>query len=132
MCEHTSMEVGEYLHKDITGNLEVLCPEKHPTGSDEVKGEDSVEPPFAFYQGSQRTMAGEKGVPDFVQSQKYAVDASPKDEIEGCTMPESTEEHGDKQVDILGPSCNIAYETPLSNIKAMVEARDEYFSMKKI
>ena len=33
----------------------------------------------------------------------------------------------DKKVDILGPSCNIAYETPLSNIRAMVEARDEYF-----
>lgn len=35
----------------------------------------------------------------------------------------------DKNVDILGPSCNIAYETPLSNIRAMVEARDEYFSI---
>lgn len=34
----------------------------------------------------------------------------------------------DKKVDILGPSCNIAYETPLSNIRAMVDARDEYFS----
>ena len=33
----------------------------------------------------------------------------------------------DKNVDILGPSCNIAYETPLNNIKAMVEARNEYF-----
>jgi len=33
----------------------------------------------------------------------------------------------DKQVDILGPSCNIAAETPLYNIKAMVDARDEYF-----
>ena len=26
----------------------------------------------------------------------------------------------DKKVDILGPSCNIAYETPLNNIKAMI------------
>ncbi len=34
----------------------------------------------------------------------------------------------DKNVDVLGPSCNIAYETPLENIKAMVEARDEYLS----
>ncbi len=33
----------------------------------------------------------------------------------------------DKKVDILGPSCNIAYETPLNNIKAMIEARNEYF-----
>lgn len=33
----------------------------------------------------------------------------------------------DKKVDILGPSCNIAYETPFRNIKAMVEARNEYF-----
>lgn len=33
----------------------------------------------------------------------------------------------DKNVDILGPSCNIAYETPLNNIKAMVEARNKYF-----
>ncbi len=33
----------------------------------------------------------------------------------------------DKKVDVLGPSCNIAYETPLNNIKAMVDARDEYF-----
>lgn len=33
----------------------------------------------------------------------------------------------EKGVDILGPSCNLAYETPLTNIKAMVEARDEYF-----
>ena len=33
----------------------------------------------------------------------------------------------DKKVDILGPSCNIAYETPLNNIKAMVEARNEYY-----
>ncbi|RAP51299.1 MAG: hypothetical protein BZ138_05500 [Methanosphaera sp. rholeuAM270] len=33
----------------------------------------------------------------------------------------------DKRVDILGPSCNIAYETPLNNIKAMVEARNQYF-----
>lgn len=33
----------------------------------------------------------------------------------------------DKKVDILGPSCNIAYETPLNNIKAMVDARNEYF-----
>jgi uroporphyrinogen-III decarboxylase len=30
-------------------------------------------------------------------------------------------------VDVLGPSCNIAYETPLNNIKAMVDARNEYF-----
>ena len=30
-------------------------------------------------------------------------------------------------VDVLGPGCNIAYETPLNNIKAMVDARDEYF-----
>lgn len=34
----------------------------------------------------------------------------------------------DKNVDILGPSCNIAYETPLNNIKAMVDARNEYFN----
>lgn len=34
----------------------------------------------------------------------------------------------DKGVDVLGPGCNIAYETPLNNIKAMVKARDEYFS----
>lgn len=34
----------------------------------------------------------------------------------------------DKNVDVLGPSCNIAYETPLDNIKAMVDARNEYFS----
>lgn len=34
----------------------------------------------------------------------------------------------EKKVDILGPSCNIAYETPLNNIKAMVEARNEYFN----
>lgn len=33
----------------------------------------------------------------------------------------------DKMVDVLGPGCNIAYETPLNNIKAMVDARDEYF-----
>ena len=33
----------------------------------------------------------------------------------------------DKGVDVLGPSCNIAYETPLNNIKAMVDARNEYF-----
>lgn len=33
----------------------------------------------------------------------------------------------DKNVGILGPGCNIAPETPLNNIKAMVEARDEYF-----
>lgn len=33
----------------------------------------------------------------------------------------------EKGVDILGPSCNIAYETPLSNIKAMVDARDNYY-----
>ena len=33
----------------------------------------------------------------------------------------------DKNVDILGPSCNIAYETPLNNIRAMVEARNEYY-----
>lgn len=33
----------------------------------------------------------------------------------------------EKKVDILGPSCNVAYETPLNNIKAMVEARNEYF-----
>ena len=32
-----------------------------------------------------------------------------------------------KGVNILGPSCNIAYETPLNNIRAMVEARNEYF-----
>lgn len=35
----------------------------------------------------------------------------------------------DKKVDILGPSCNIAPETPLNNIKAMVEARNEYFTI---
>lgn len=33
----------------------------------------------------------------------------------------------EKNVDILGPSCNIAYETPLHNIRAMVEARNEYY-----
>jgi len=33
----------------------------------------------------------------------------------------------DNGVDILGPSCNIAYETPIDNIKAMVEARNEYY-----
>lgn len=32
-----------------------------------------------------------------------------------------------KEVGILGPSCNIASETPLFNISAMVEARNEYF-----
>ena len=34
----------------------------------------------------------------------------------------------EKGVDILGPSCNVAYETPLINIKEMVNARDEYFN----
>ena len=33
-----------------------------------------------------------------------------------------------KKVDVLGPSCNIAPETPLDNIKAMVEARNKYFN----
>lgn len=32
----------------------------------------------------------------------------------------------EKGVDILGPSCNIAPETPINNIRAMVEARNEY------
>jgi len=32
----------------------------------------------------------------------------------------------EKGVDILGPSCNIAYETPTNNIKAMIQARNEY------
>ncbi len=35
----------------------------------------------------------------------------------------------EKKVDILGPSCNIAYETPLNNIQAMVDARNEYFKV---
>ncbi len=30
-------------------------------------------------------------------------------------------------VDVLCPSCNVAYETPLENLRAMVEARNEYF-----
>ena len=33
----------------------------------------------------------------------------------------------DKGVDILGPSCNVAYETPLINIKEMVNARNDYY-----
>ncbi len=33
----------------------------------------------------------------------------------------------DNNVDVLGPSCNIAPETPLSNMKAMVEARNKFF-----
>ncbi|MDO5825991.1 MAG: uroporphyrinogen decarboxylase family protein [Methanosphaera sp.] len=36
----------------------------------------------------------------------------------------------EKKVDILGPGCNIAYETPLNNIKAMVETRNEYFDKR--
>jgi [methyl-Co(III) methanol-specific corrinoid protein]:coenzyme M methyltransferase len=31
-------------------------------------------------------------------------------------------------VDVLAPGCGIAPMTPLSNIKAMVEARNEYYS----
>ena len=42
-------------------------------------------------------------------------------------IKEISKECLEKNVDILGPSCNIAYETPLKNIKAMVDARNEYY-----
>lgn len=42
-------------------------------------------------------------------------------------IKKETKECLDKKVDILGPSCNIAYETPLNNIRAMVDARNEYY-----
>jgi [methyl-Co(III) methanol-specific corrinoid protein]:coenzyme M methyltransferase len=47
------------------------------------------------------------------------------DSVDG--IKESTHECIQKGVDIVGPSCNIAYETPLANIRAMVEARNEYY-----
>lgn len=35
----------------------------------------------------------------------------------------------DEGVDILAPSCGIAPLSPIANIKAMVEARNEYFNI---
>ena len=35
----------------------------------------------------------------------------------------------DEDIDILAPSCGLAPNTPLANVKAMVEARNEYFNI---
>ena len=50
---------------------------------------------------TQWAVAREEAIVNFVQSKEYAVNTAPEDEIEGCAVPESTEQHGDEQIDVL-------------------------------
>lgn len=34
-----------------------------------------------------------------------------------------------EDIDIIAPSCGLAPKTPLANVKALVEARNEYFNI---
>ena len=48
-----------------------------------------------------RTDGGENGVPYLVETEEESVDATPKDEIERGSMPESTQEHRHEEVEVL-------------------------------
>lgn len=40
-------------------------------------------------------------MPHLINGEENAVYAAPKDEIEACSVPESTKEHRDEEVDVL-------------------------------
>ena len=48
-----------------------------------------------------RTDGGEDGVPYLVETEEESVDATPKDEIERGSMPESTQEHRHEEIEVL-------------------------------
>ena len=109
--ENLRLELMENLHEDLLGNAKGGSTEKHPTSGYEVEGDDAAHQPtrWAFFslrivlagKARKRAEFGTERVPDFVEAKEDAVDASPKDEVEGCPMPKTTQEHGHEEVEVL-------------------------------
>ena len=47
----------------------------------------------------------------------------------GKSLKEDVKKVLSEDIDIIAPSCGLAPKTPLANVKALVEARNEYFNI---
>lgn len=109
--EYLWLELTPYLMKHFLGDSEGGGAEEHPQGCDEVEGDETTDQPtqgtllrlriVPVGQAGEGTEDGTDGVPNLVEAEEHAVDAAPKNEVERGSMPQTTEEHGDEEIEVL-------------------------------
>ena len=109
--EYLRLEFGENLVKNLLGNAKRRSTEEHPQGCNEVEGDETShednEPVlrrvgvFLAGQIRERTKYRTEGVPHLVETEEKSMNATPEDEVEGCSVPETTQQHRHQKVEIL-------------------------------
>ena len=109
--EDLRLELVEYLMEDLFGDAEGGGTEEDPAGCYEVEGEDAAyelhgsvrsgRGVFLAGQIGERAERRRDGMPHLVDAEEDAMDGAPEDEVEGCAVPKSSQQHGGEQVDVL-------------------------------
>ena len=109
--EYLWFELMPNLMEDLLSNAKGWSTEQHPKRSHKVEGDETAHQPKQWMsltlrilfrrQIGQRTKQRADGMPNLVDAEEQTMEATPKDEIERGTVPESTKEHGHEQVEVL-------------------------------
>ena len=97
--------------EDLFGYAKGGGTEQHPAGSNHMEGDQAPHKDYKPIlrgmgillagQICERTQEGAQGVPYLIETQEDAMKTAPQDEVEGGSMPESTQEHRHKEVEVL-------------------------------
>ena len=109
--ENLRFKLEEYLMEHLFGNAKRRSTEEHPQGCNEVEGDETShednEPVlrrvgvFLAGQIRERTKYRTEGVPHLVETEEKSMNATPEDEVEGCSVPETTQQHRHQKVEVL-------------------------------
>ena len=109
--EYLGLELVEYLMEHLFGDAEGRSTEEHPTSGNQVEGDDASQQrhePVLLGSGvmlagqvCQRAEERAEAVPYLVETEEDTVNTAPEDEVEGSTVPKTSEEHGHEEVEVL-------------------------------
>ena len=101
LLEEFGVEIDGYLRKHCPRGLEGGVAEENPTESHEMKGQEDGEEPAQACAAIVLVVTEHMFAQPLVEGQRHTMHAAPSHEVKTGTVPQSTQQHGDDQVDIL-------------------------------
>lgn len=110
------IDVQKVLH--ICGSTQPIISDMSSVGFDGISIEEAVDIPKA-----KESIEDECVIVGNISTSKTLLSGTPED------VKEDVKKVLSEDIDIIAPSCGLAPKTPLANVKALVEARNEYFNI---
>ena len=110
------IDVQKVLH--ICGSTQPIISDMSSVGFDGISIEEAVDIPKA-----KESIENDCVIVGNISTSKTLLSGTPED------VKEDVKKVLSEDIDIIAPSCGLAPKTPLANVKALVEARNEYFNI---